>query len=237
MSEVRLSIDRDEWTQLAEVAELVEARLVGSTLRLIGSDSTGFGLWTVLGKDGTMVTLPSLRRVAESFDLGVPIRLVEQAALLVRSADRCDLVLHGDGVQRLEASSGARFIIDEMPIIEHHAIENSEQQAVAEVFGARGSDAWFTMEPGELLASWDADSDADAPDGIDLGTLEKLYDIFDVWMESGASWHAVMRQREIGFPSDLYLEGTAQHRGWFQLYHKDCGGSWSPSIVFCNGCT
>jgi hypothetical protein len=135
MSEVRLSIDRNEWTQLAEVAELVEARLVGSTLRLTGSASTGFGLWTVHGQDGTMVTLPSLRRVDESLDIGVSIRLVEQAALLVRSADRCDLVLRGDGVQRLEASSGARFIIDEMPIIEHLAIEDSERQAVAEVFG------------------------------------------------------------------------------------------------------
>jgi isoleucyl-tRNA synthetase len=42
-------------------------------------------------------------------------------------------------------------------------------------------------------------------------------DIFDVWFESGSSWHSVLEQREIGYPADLYLEGSDQHRGWFQL--------------------
>ena len=44
-----------------------------------------------------------------------------------------------------------------------------------------------------------------------------MHDIFDVWFESGTSWHAVMQQRGLGFPIDLYLEGSDQHRGWFQL--------------------
>ena len=41
----------------------------------------------------------------------------------------------------------------------------------------------------------------------------------DVWFESGSSWNAVMRDRSDGadYPIDLYLEGSDQHRGWFQL--------------------
>ena len=47
-----------------------------------------------------------------------------------------------------------------------------------------------------------------------------MYDIFDVWFESGSSWHAVMRERgeartDEGPWTDLYLEGSDQHRGWF----------------------
>ncbi len=90
-------------------------------------------------------------------------------------------------------------------------------RAVASAFGRHGSDAWFTMPPTELLATWDPVVDPDAPDNVDVGQLEKSYDIFDVWMESGASWNAVMRRRDLGYPIDLYLEGSDQHRGWFQL--------------------
>ncbi len=43
-----------------------------------------------------------------------------------------------------------------------------------------------------------------------------MSDIFDVWFESGSSWNAVMRERDLGYPIDLYLEGSDQHRGWFQ---------------------
>jgi isoleucyl-tRNA synthetase len=90
-------------------------------------------------------------------------------------------------------------------------------RAVAAVFGREGSDAWFTQTPDVLLAEWDPAADDDAPDGVDVATLRKTYDIFDVWMESGSSWNAVMRARGLGYPADLYLEGSDQHRGWFQL--------------------
>ncbi|HVS15546.1 MAG TPA: isoleucine--tRNA ligase [Thermoanaerobaculia bacterium] len=94
-------------------------------------------------------------------------------------------------------------------------------RAVAAAFGRSGSDAWFTQDPGALLADYEPGADPEAPAGLadDLaaGRLEKLYDIFDVWFESGSSWNAVMRRRELGFPCDLYLEGSDQHRGWFQL--------------------
>jgi isoleucyl-tRNA synthetase len=93
-------------------------------------------------------------------------------------------------------------------------------KAVAEKIGEKGSDVWFAAPPEALLEGYDPANDPDAPAWartIDPASLQKANDIFDVWFESGSSWHAVMRQRELGYPSDLYLEGSDQHRGWFQL--------------------
>jgi isoleucyl-tRNA synthetase len=90
-------------------------------------------------------------------------------------------------------------------------------RAVAARVGARGSDAWFTEAPSALLAGYDPASDPQAPPGLEVSTLEKMHDIFDVWFESGSSWNAAMRGRGLGYPIDLYLEGSDQHRGWFQL--------------------
>ncbi len=90
-------------------------------------------------------------------------------------------------------------------------------RAVAKVFGERGSDAWFLESPDKLLENYDANSDADAPSPKpQASSLTKTYDILDVWFESGSSWNAVLRQRDLGYPADLYLEGSDQHRGWFQ---------------------
>ncbi len=115
-------------------------------------------------------------------------------------------------------------------------------RAVADHFREHGSDSWFTATPSELLAKWDRKADtgyeshADftpaADDAFskavdkgvygpefDPATLEKQMDIFDVWFESGSSWHAVAEARKLveRIPVDLYLEGSDQHRGWFQL--------------------
>jgi isoleucyl-tRNA synthetase len=93
-------------------------------------------------------------------------------------------------------------------------------RAVAAVFGERGSDSWFTDPPEVLLGGYDPAADVDAPPGVrsnGLKGLSKMYDIFDVWFESGSSWHAAMRRPGRGYPIDLYLEGSDQHRGWFQL--------------------
>jgi isoleucyl-tRNA synthetase len=90
-------------------------------------------------------------------------------------------------------------------------------RAVARRFREKGSDAWFTESPAGLLSHWSPAADPDAPAGVDVAALTKLYDIFDVWFESGSSWNAVLRERGLGFPADMYLEGSDQHRGWFQL--------------------
>ncbi len=107
-------------------------------------------------------------------------------------------------------------------------------RAVAQVVRAKGSDAWFTLSPSELLAGYDVNADGDAPAELKgaggaalMATLRKGNDILDVWFESGSSWAAVMKERGLAFTQrgaadhrdvvDLYLEGSDQHRGWFQL--------------------
>jgi isoleucyl-tRNA synthetase len=87
---------------------------------------------------------------------------------------------------------------------------------VVELFAKSGADAWFTAE-----------SDSIPPAGTKCphcgGTkFDKESDIFDVWLESGASYLALISEEKIGdepaypWPSDLYLEGGDQYRGWFQ---------------------
>jgi isoleucyl-tRNA synthetase len=94
-------------------------------------------------------------------------------------------------------------------------------RAVAKVVREKGSDAWFTMTPEQLLAGYDAKADPDAPEAVKKDAslalrARKGPDILDVWFESGTSWNSVVRQRNLGYPTDLYLEGSDQHRGWFQ---------------------
>ena len=88
----------------------------------------------------------------------------------------------------------------------------------------KGSDYWFSASPEELLEGYDPADDGDVPNWFytkglepDYVSLRKSHDIFDVWFESGSSWNAVLRHRKLGYPADLYLEGSDQHRGWFQL--------------------
>ncbi|MBN1942733.1 MAG: isoleucine--tRNA ligase, partial [Phycisphaerae bacterium] len=94
-------------------------------------------------------------------------------------------------------------------------------RAVAKVIGQKGSDAWFELSPAELLAGYDPakDSNLEHPADFKVASLTKGFDIFDVWFESGSSWFAVAQQRGLVEqpPVDLYLEGSDQHRGWFQL--------------------
>jgi isoleucyl-tRNA synthetase len=94
-------------------------------------------------------------------------------------------------------------------------------RAISDQLRKKGSDFWFKAESADLLADYDVQADPDAPawakeEGV-LATLRKSNDIFDVWFESGTSWNAVLNQRGLGYPADLYLEGSDQHRGWFQL--------------------
>ncbi len=94
--------------------------------------------------------------------------------------------------------------------------------AVSKKFRAAGSDLWFTATAQELLADYKPDADPDAPYWIKSelanpqSTITKGGDTFDVWFESGSSWHSVLQQRGLPYPADLYLEGSDQHRGWFQ---------------------
>ncbi len=77
-------------------------------------------------------------------------------------------------------------------------------EQVAQRVEAEGIDAWFELDPAELLGEEAADYD-------------KVTDTLDVWFDSGVSHACVLDRREqLRRPADLYLEGSDQHRGWFQ---------------------
>ncbi len=92
--------------------------------------------------------------------------------------------------------------------------------AAAEHIGQKGSDSWFTDSPKEILGE-----DFELPEGFSWDDLEKEENIFDVWFESGCSWHSVIEMAGLEVPVDLYLEGSDQHRGWFQLSYLPALGS------------
>lgn len=67
-----------------------------------------------------------------------------------------------------------------------------------------GVEAWHELDPATLL-------------GEEAEYYEKLTDVLDVWFDSGSSYAAVLERRaNLAFPADVYLEGSDQHRGWFQ---------------------
>ncbi len=75
---------------------------------------------------------------------------------------------------------------------------------VAEHIEKEGMDAWYELNAQELL-------------GDEADDYTKVTDTLDVWFDSGVTHDSVLRQRpELEFPADLYLEGSDQHRGWFQ---------------------
>jgi isoleucyl-tRNA synthetase len=79
---------------------------------------------------------------------------------------------------------------------------------VKAIIAEKGSDAWWELSIEELLP------EAYRNNGH---TYRKGMDTMDVWFDSGSSWAAVAEQREnLRYPADLYLEGSDQHRGWFQ---------------------
>jgi len=77
---------------------------------------------------------------------------------------------------------------------------------VQAIVAEKGSDAWWELSVGELL-----------PEQYRGRAYRKGTDTMDVWFDSGSSWAAVLQQRDdLRYPADLYLEGSDQHRGWFQ---------------------
>jgi isoleucyl-tRNA synthetase len=86
-----------------------------------------------------------------------------------------------------------------------HPNTQSLIEKVAQAIEVDGIDAWYDLDTRELL-------------GDDADHYEKVLDTLDVWFDSGVTHESVLRVREeLGqFPADLYLEGSDQHRGWFQ---------------------
>ncbi|WP_041083465.1 isoleucine--tRNA ligase [Thermotoga profunda] len=87
------------------------------------------------------------------------------------------------------------------PIVIHH---------FAQIVKEKGTNAWFEMSEKELLPNDYACKKCGSKN------LSKMYDTLDVWIDSGASFEAVLTTRpDLTFPADMYLEGSDQHRGWF----------------------
>ena len=78
-------------------------------------------------------------------------------------------------------------------------------EIIAKRIEQEGIEAWFKLDKAELL------------DASEVDAYDKLPDTLDVWFDSGSTHFAVLKQREeLKWPADLYLEGSDQHRGWFQ---------------------
>jgi isoleucyl-tRNA synthetase len=82
---------------------------------------------------------------------------------------------------------------------------------VAGIFAKEGADAWYAHTPAELLPQGTACGKCGGND------FRQEFDILDVWFDSGSSHLATLGTREdLPWPSDLYIEGGDQYRGWFQ---------------------
>jgi isoleucyl-tRNA synthetase len=81
---------------------------------------------------------------------------------------------------------------------------------IAMIFEQEGTDAWYSRPIAELLHP---------SSGYNADDLEKVDDILDVWFDSGSTWNAVLKSGKYdagNYPADIYVEGSDQHRGWFQ---------------------
>ncbi len=104
--------------------------------------------------------------------------------------------------QRTWGAPIALFVHKETQALHPKTSELIEE--VARRVEKEGMDAWFELSAEELL-------------GDEAAQYEKVTDTLDVWFDSGVTHYAVLSKRpELAYPADLYIEGSDQHRGWFQ---------------------
>ncbi|ATZ72522.1 isoleucine--tRNA ligase [Idiomarina sp. X4] len=104
--------------------------------------------------------------------------------------------------QRTWGNPIAVFVNRETDELHPNTLELMEK--VAQLIEKEGVQAWFDLEPETLL-------------GDEANKYRKVTDTLDVWFDSGVTHHCVLREFDgLRWPADLYLEGSDQHRGWFQ---------------------
>jgi len=88
-------------------------------------------------------------------------------------------------------------------------LTEDSMEHVRKIIEEKGTDAWFELDEAELLPPSHKD---------DAANWAKGRDTMDVWFDSGSSWAGVVQTRNLadGGAADMYLEGSDQHRGWFQ---------------------
>ncbi len=140
--------------------------------------------------------------------LGSSLRAVDQVKWIPDwGKARIELMLKGSpdwciSRQRTWGVPITLFVNKETQVLHPNTAELIEQ--VAKRIEKEGIEAWFQLETAELL-------------GDEASDYEKVTDTLDVWFDSGVSHFSVMQKREeLAYPADLYLEGSDQHRGWFQ---------------------
>ncbi|MGF1491321.1 MAG: isoleucine--tRNA ligase [Microcoleaceae cyanobacterium] len=103
---------------------------------------------------------------------------------------------------------------------------------VKHIIAEKGSDAWWELSVEKLLPE---------PYRSNGRQYRKSMDTMDVWFDSGSSWAAVVQQRSsLAYPADIYLEGSDQHRGWFNsslLTSVACNGHAPYKAVLTHGFT
>jgi isoleucyl-tRNA synthetase len=113
--------------------------------------------------------------------------------------------------QRAWGSPLAMFVDKETGQPLHDAAVNAR---IVELVHAEGADAWFTRPMADFLGDHDP------------GRFEKVEDILDVWFDSGSTHAFTLENRaHTHWPADLYLEGSDQHRGWFQSSLLESSGT------------
>ncbi len=93
----------------------------------------------------------------------------------------------------------------------HVANDEQVMERICTLFAKEGADAWFSHDLADFLGPDATCAKCGATE------FDREEDILDVWFDSGVSFAAVLEERaELSAPADLYLEGSDQHRGWFQ---------------------
>ena len=102
-------------------------------------------------------------------------------------------------------------------------IDAGVARAIAEKFATRGTNFWYDAPPAQILEGVTLPAGWPVPSALTCGR-----DTLDVWIDSGSSHAAVLKRGQGGtqWPADLYLEGSDQHRGWFQ------SSLWTSVIAF-----
>jgi len=113
--------------------------------------------------------------------------------------------------QRAWGAPLAMFVDKETGKPLHDCVVN---QRIVELIKAEGADAWFTRPSSDFLGQHDPER------------FEKVEDILDVWFDSGSTHAFTLENRaHTHWPADLYLEGSDQHRGWFQSSLLESSGT------------
>ncbi len=93
-------------------------------------------------------------------------------------------------------------------------VDATVNQRIIDLIAAEGADAWFTRPVSDFLGDHDPER------------FEKVEDILDVWFDSGSTHAFTLENRaNTHWPADLYLEGSDQHRGWFQSSLLESSGT------------